>query len=464
MNAFDPGSFRDRSSRVYTVDGRILRGLDAEALAHQQALAETRFFREAIAAGQLVGTKLLAAEDNPLPPEERARWAGFLEHDRVPFISYPYEWTFSMLRAAALLQLDLLLAALAEDFTLKDASAYNIQFQGQRPVFIDLGSFTPLQPGEPWVGYRQFCELFLYPLLLQAYKDVPMQPLLRASIDGVPVQTASRLFRGRDVWRKGVGSHVRLQALFQRRYDQSESNVRSDLKSAGFSKELILANVRKMKRLVEGLGWAQDQSEWAGYGECHNYSAEDHTRKEDFVRRCVGQQALGTVWDIGCNQGQFARIAAESANLVLAMDVDHLSVERMFLSKDLPANVHPLVQNLVDPSPAWGWRHQERRELADRSTPDAVLALALIHHIVISNHIPLDDFVDWLAGLTPRLLIEFVGRDDDKVQTLLRNKAEAYADYDQSRLEEALGRHYRIEDRLALRDGRRTLYWCVRDA
>mgnify|MGYP001060589590 FL=1 len=192
--AVDSGSFRDRDGRVYRLDGRIVRGLSAGALADFETLRSKKFYVRCLEQGQLVGSEPLAPERVPLAPQERARWAGFLEHEAVPVVTYPYEWTFGMLRDAALLQLDLVEAAILENMTLKDATPYNIQFRSGRPVFIDIPSFETLQAGAPWAGYRQFCELFLFPLMLQAYKGIPFQPLLRGRIDGVGVQTAARLF------------------------------------------------------------------------------------------------------------------------------------------------------------------------------------------------------------------------------------------------------------------------------
>jgi SAM-dependent methyltransferase len=467
--AIEGGSFRDRDGRVYRRDGRVIRGLSAGALADFDRLQNTRFHKRFVEQGRLVASRLLDPEEVPLPAEEAGQWAGFLEHEVIPVVSWPYEWTFGMLREAALLQLELVESAVLEDLTLKDATPYNIQFVGAQPVFIDIPSFEALQPGEPWAGYRQFCELFLFPLLLQAYKGVHFQPLLRGRIDGIPVQTAAGMFGLRDRFRGGVLSHVWLQAKLERRYGGTAKNVRSDLKSAGFHKELILANVRKLRRLVQKLEWRGSGSEWGGYEAFHNYSESDHALKEAFVDDCVAGSGAGMVWDVGCNTGQFSKIAARHAGQVLAMDLDHFAVERLYRElRDAPerpeqGRILTLVQNVADPSPNWGWRLRERSELASRARPDLVLCLALIHHVVISANIPLDEFIGWLAGLSRQLVIEYVSRSDEKVQALLRNKEDKYADYSRERLERALGRHYRIRRQQTLESGNRFLYWCGAD-
>jgi SAM-dependent methyltransferase len=276
--------------------------------------------------------------------------------------------------------------------------------------------------------------------------------------------TIEMLFGLRDRLRPGVLSHVWLQAKLDRRFSGTRQDVRTDLKSAGFNKELILANVRKLRRLVAKLVWEGDDSQWGAYEAFHNYSETDHLLKESFVDECVAASGAGLVWDIGCNTGQFSRIAARHARQVLAMDLDHFAVERLYraMRAERQNNILTLVQNVADPSPNWGWRNRERNDLGSRARPDLILCLALIHHVVISANIPLDEFVDWLAGLADQLVIEFVSRADDKVKTLLRNKQDKYSDYSLERLEAALGRHYRVRRQQTLLSGNRHLYWCTR--
>ncbi len=455
------GSFRDRDGRVYREQGRIFRGLSPAALESFQQLEEKGFYQDFLETGKVIGTRLLPGDENPLPADIRSQWAGFLEHDPVPVISYPYEWSFSMLRAAALLQLELVEQAIGNGFSLKDATPYNIQFIDRKPVFIDIPSFEPLQEGQPWTGYRQFCEMFLFPLLLQSYKNIDFQRFMRGSIDGIGVQAASALFSLRDRFRKGVLSHVWLQAKLDRRYGGSSDNVRSNLKTAGFNRELILVNVRKLKKLVQRLEWEAAGSEWGDYAEFHNYSDDDHRLKENFVREAAEMCRPATVWDIGCNTGQFSMVAAPFCRQVVAMDIDHVAVERLFRNQEMPANVLPLLQNVSDPSPNWGWKNTERTDLQSRSRPDLVLCLALIHHVVITANIPLAEFIEWLAQLTRNLVIEYVSRKDDKVETLLRNKDDKYSDYSRESLLASLEKHFTIERRLDLNNGERTLFFCA---
>lgn len=455
----DSGSFRDPNGRVYVHAGQVFRGLSQSALENFRALRSTRFYQAFIQSGELIST---AEVPTPEWATGQLEWVGWLHHQAVPFISYPYEWTFSMLRDAAQLQLRLLEAALQEGWSMKDATPYNVQFVAGKPVFIDIPSFEPLPPGSAWQGYRQFCEMNLFPLLLQAYKGVDFQPLLRAGINGVGVQTAAGLFSLRDRLRKGVASHVWLQALLDRKYGNSQRNLRNELKSAGLNRELLLANVRKLRTLLARLEWRAAGSEWADYDQFHNYSDADHVAKMGFVEQAAADCKAPLSWDLGCNTGQFSQIAAQHGGLVIAMDADHLAVERLYRNPQVMASqrILPLVQNLADPSPAWGWNQAERKTLEQRGRPQLVLALALIHHVVIGANIPITAFIDWLGSLGCSLVIEFVSRDDDKVVQLLRNRAEQFPEYNRSSFEQALAQYFTTVQRQDLREGLRTLYFC----
>jgi hypothetical protein len=456
--ALEPGSFRDRTARVFYHNGKIYRGLSSAALREWEALASAKFFRRFSDSGGIVSTS--QTDLSSIPFSSTNQWAGVLEHERLPFISYPYEWSFEMLRDAALLQLDLLLAALDEGMSLKDASAYNVQWKGAAPVFVDVASFYKRTAGEPWVGYRQFCQLFLYPLLLQAYRDVPFQPWLRGNIDGMDAEVCLRLLSARDYLRAGVLAHVYLQAKAQAAYGSTTRNVRADLHKAGFDVRIIKTNAARLRALVAGLTWNPGQSTWSDYVKCGHYDASDATQKRDFVSAVAATRQWSLAWDIGCNVGVFSRIVAESARYVVAMDADYVAVDRLYraLKGERVRNILPLVFNVTDPSPALGWRNLERKRLNERGRPELVLALALIHHVVIGGNIPMAEFLHWLHELGGDLVIEFVTREDPMVAALLRNKEDHYADYHQDVFERELAGRFTIVRQQALGSGTRVMY------
>jgi ribosomal protein L11 methylase PrmA len=455
-NDFEPGSFRDRSARVFYRDGFVCRGLGEKAYADWQRLRRSGFFAHLSEEGLLVGTE----EANRALADPPDAWAAVLRHDKIPFVSYPYEWCFDMLRDAALLHLDLLLAALAEDFILKDATPFNVQWKGPRPVFIDVTSFEPLAAGESWVAYRQFCQLFLYPLLLQAYKGVAFQPWLRGRIDGIGPEDCWRLMSLRDLVRPGVLTHVYLHARAQENNAATERSVRNELREAGFGKETIRANVRRLRPLLAGLSARSEETAWSHYGDDSGYAEQDGQEKLSFVEQAARTRQPDLVWDLGANTGTFARLVAEHARYVVAMDADQVAIGRLYraLREESIPNVLPLVVDLADPSPNLGWRGLERKSLPERGRPDLVLCLALLHHLVIGANVPLPELVAWLAGLGGDLVVEFVTRDDPRVKQLLRNRVDQFADYDLDLFEHSLARHFEIVRRHPLPSGTRILY------
>ncbi len=452
----EPGSFRDRDSRVFVTPSGVYRALSARGLEDFEALAATGLFTRATEDGKLVRTRLV---DQPAPPGLLPEPpAGVLEHERLPFITYPYEWTFGMLRDAALLHLELIDAAMDEGLTMKDASPYNVQFLGARPVFADLGSFEPLRRDEPWIGYRQFCTLFLYPLMLQAYRDVDFQPFLRGSLEGITPPEAAALLPRRG---HGVLTHVRLHARLERRQgDESVREVRKEMSSAGFKSEIVRANLRKMHKLVSGLDWRTPSTAWTDYGDNNRgYDAEDRDAKEAFVRAVAARVAPRLAWDLGTNDGVFARIAAEHAGLVVASDFDHATVEHLYreLGREGDRTILPLVIDVCDPSPARGWRNAERQTLEERGRPELTLSLALLHHLSITRNVPVRELVDWLASLGGTHVVEFPLREDPMVQRLLAAKRdESHPDWDLAHFEACLGERFEVLRREAL--GTRVLF------
>jgi len=457
----EPGSFRDPHSRVVEADGQVLRLLSEQGLRDWNALATSELFRGSVAEGKLVGTEIEAEGGADLPDGLVDGAAAVLRHEVVPFVSYPYEWTFAMLKDATLLQLELLRRALDEDLLLKDSSPYNVQWRGAQPVFIDVGSFEALRKGEPWVGYRQFCMLFLYPLLLQAYKGMPFQPWLRGSLDGIEPQECRELMSFRDLFRSGVLGHVLLHARLERRNADSNRDVKGELRKAGFKKELIVANVKRLERLVGKLEWRPGASEWSDYGPRKHYTDAASEQKDEFVRRVAAERNWGLAWDLGCNDGRFSRIVAEHARTVIAMDADAAVVDGLYrsLRADGDTSILPLYVDVVDPSPALGWRGEERRTLSDRGTPELTLCLALIHHVAISGNVPVRDFLGWLRSLETKLVIEFPTTDDPLVQRLLARKQEGtHPDYERGYFERSLGELFDVASSEELSSGTRILY------
>jgi hypothetical protein len=288
--------------------------------------------------------------------------------------------------------------------------------------------------------------------------------LLRGSIDGIPAASLRPLMSSRDLLRPGVIMHVVAHDALQRRYSGGPSNARSVLAQAGFEKTLIVRNVLNLRKIISRMVPGNGESEWSDYARTHSYGEVDFDAKRAFVCNAAGFRRWRRVWDLGCNTGAFSRIAAEHADYVVAMDGDRMAVEHLYQSqKERPdrGSILPLVVNLSDPSPGQGWRGRERKSLPDRGQPDFTLCLALIHHIVIGANIPMADFMRWLAGLGTALVIEFIGRNDEMTQTLLRNKDDQYDDYRRDVFEAVLSEHFDVRNSETLKGAKRSIYFAL---
>ncbi len=439
---------------MFHLGDRVLRGLGPQAAADWQMLAMTEFFPAAMAAGRVVRTTEVDSAQVAVEG-----WTTVLEHEPIPFVSYPSEWTFEMLADAAVLHLDLLLAALDEGISLKDGSAYNIQWRGVTATFVDVGSFEAV--AGPWPGYRQFCQLFLYPLMLEAHLDVPFQKYLAGHLDGLPPADMRRLLGGRHRFKAGVMRNVTLHAAAERRTTRSTQSVQADMAAAGYSVDLARATARSLRKLVLKLRSSRSASGWAAYRRTCSYSDEDAAAKADFVANVAESRRWSLAFDLGCNDGAFARMVAPHADSVVAVDSDDVTVGAFYrsLRTDGPANVLPLVVDLVDPTPARGWRGAERLAFTDRGRPDLVLALALVHHLVIAANVPMAEVVDWFASFGATLVVEFVEPHDPMAQRLLANKEPGqHDDYGIEEFESLLDASFDVMARQPLPSGRRTLY------
>jgi hypothetical protein len=354
-----------------------------------------------------------------------------------------------------------LLAALDEDLTLKDATPHNVQFRGALPVFVDVGSFERLREREPWLGYRQFCEPVLCPLRLAVWNGVPFQPWLRGSLDGIAPSEMRALMSLRD--RRGALAHVLLHARLERSYcrrGRTGGDVKKQLRSAGFSKEMVHANVRKMRTLVDGLRWEPPAGVWTGYRTDNTYTDADTAAKDAFVATVAQRLGGGLVWDLSYNDGRYAQICVPHADLVVAIDGDPAPVELLYRRRRDAgrADFLPLTLDLVDASPGLGWRGRERRRLEDRGRPDLVLRLPLLH-VCITDNVPVAEYVAWLAELRAPVVVELVRREGPMVRRRLAAKPEGtHPDYDEASFERLLGEAFAVARCDVLPSGTRILY------
>jgi len=450
------GSFRDPRARVFEVGGTIVRGLNEAGAADFAAVEQTAFYQRAEREGRIIGTRRAGVDEHP---DLRSRWSEVLVHDRVPVVTYPYEWSFQMLQDAALLQLDLVAQGLEEGITCKDGTSYNVQFVAARPTFIDVGSFEPTR-GDAWPGYRQFCQLFLYPLLVESYLDISFAPLLRGSIDGITPDVAAKLLTGRARLRRGVLTHVTVQAAATKRYAERTDPAKELVSGDGTNTAIVGALVARLHKLVAGLKAPGSATEWSDYSDRSHYGDASLAAKDRFVREALAGAEPEVVVDLGCNDGRYAEIAAEHAAQVVAIDADRRVVDRLhqhLRGRRLP--ILAMVGDLADPSPGLGWNLAERMPLDARLDADAALSLALIHHLVIGRNIPIADYLDALAAFAPATVLEVPHRDDPMVQRLLAPKpADTHADYHLDVIRTLVEERFEVVRAEELPGGTRTIF------
>lgn len=383
-----------------------------------------------------------------------------IQPEKVPFVSYPYEWSFSMLKDAALLTLNIQKLSLKHGMSLKDASAFNVQFIKSRPVFIDTLSFEKYSEGKPWVAYKQFVEHFLTPLAIMAYVDVRLGRLFSVFLDGIPVDVAASMLPLRARLKPSLLFHVFAHAASQKKY--SDKKLPASQKQKKFGRRALLGLIDSLEGAIKGLKWSPKGTQWEDYYEQdkNNYKSESMRHKGDLVRKFTAEVKPETVWDVGANTGHFSRIAAESGACVTAFDIDFGAVEKAYydIKKNGEKNILPLFSDLTNPTPALGFMNSERLSLLERAPVDCVLALALIHHLAIPHNLPFDYLSECFSKLGNHLIVEFIDKKDSQVQILLSTREDIFPNYTREDFEKTFEKHFEIINKIPIRGSLRTLY------
>ena len=444
-------SFRDPSGFLFSREGILYRQINRKYEQEYARLMDSGLYEKLVKAGLLVSHE--EVDEEAAQPDAAYK---IIQPERVPFISYPYEWSFSQLKDAALATLSIQRRALKVGMSLKDASAYNIQFVRGKPTLIDTLSFEMYKEGQPWVAYRQFCQHFLAPLALMALRDVRLGQLLRVYIDGLPLDLASELLPSKTRFNFGLLTHIHLHAGAQKRY--SGADVKS--RAGTMSKQAMTGLIDSLDSTVRKLEWKPGGTEWGNYYDITNYSDAAFEHKKQLVREWSGKVKPGLVWDLGANNGVFSRVAAESGAYVISSDIDPTAVEQNYrqVKSAKEENLLPLLLDLTNPSPSIGWANEERDSFDRRGPADMVLSLALIHHLAITNNVPLPQLADFFAKTGKWLVIEFVPKSDSQVQKLLVSREDIFPNYTREGFETAFKQSFKICEARSVHESERVLY------
>ena len=450
--AREPGSYRDPSGFVFRRDGRLYRQVN-RSFADDWAAFSLSGVASALAAQHLLVGHEPAELNLAAEPDDAI---AVIAPDELPLITFPYEWSFSQLQDAALLTLQAQTLAEKHGMTLRDASAYNVQFADGRPILIDTLSFERLDPNAPWKPYRQFCEHFLAPLALMARRDPRLGLLLAQFVDGIPLDLASEMLPRRTRFSPGLAAHLHLHARSQRRHAGDGAATASV--SMGPNRRAALLD--HLRRTVSGLSVDPRDTTWAEYADQTSYTDAGTATKESAVRELLGVVGGATALDIGANTGRYSSIAVQEGYRVVALDGDWAAVERQYraLRERKETAIMPMLADIASPSPAVGWANTERASLLDRLHGDVAMALALVHHLAIGRNVPLEEVAALFAGMAPHLIVEWVPKEDPMVQRLLSAREDVFSGYTEQGFRGAFGLHFEVVREVPVPDSSRVIF------
>ena len=438
----EKGSFRDPAGKIFYKENRVFRRLSSMGAERYLALKESGIITHSISKGFLIGTKEITdAEINKNNGEEL-----ILEHDKIPYISYPYEWSFSQLKKAAIFHLDFHLFLLENNATLIDASAYNVQFVGSKLKFIDVLSIQKYNEGEYWKGHKQFCENFLNPLVLKSKKGIKFNNWFKGNLEGIETNELNNLLSIFDKLSYNIFVHVHLLNKIEEKYTSKKTLEPIKKNKNKISKKNLMAMLSQLKSFISGLKDHKSVSTWDGYSANNSYSNEDKNKKIDFVSNFCKENNFDLMADLGCNDGEYSNLCLKNGcKKVIGFDFDINAINRAYVNASKEnLNFLPLYFDASNPSSNIGWHQNERKGFIERANFDALIALAFEHHLAIGKNIPLDDVVRWLVSLAPVGLIEFVPKEDETIKKMLEFKGDIFPKYTQANFEKYLLEHSQI--------------------
>ena len=417
----DQGSFRDPAGFIFEHEGEIYRCVNLEYKKNYDYLLSSGLYESLVVDNLLIPHQEVLLKGLDYPSSYK-----ILKPERIPFISYPYEWCFSQLKDAALLVLKIQLKALDHQMTLKDGSAFNVQFYKGKPIFIDTLSFEIYKPNTPWIAYRQFCQHFLAPLALMKYVDPRLSALSKTHIDGIPLDLAAKLLPLRANFSVGIYIHLKLHARYSQRYQDNSRKVNEKKHLLDRS---IFNLIRFLESTVKSMRLKRIKTDWSHYYQEGISHVDYLEHKEKIVSEWAREVNAENVWDIGSNNGNFSRILAKHSKQVISLESDFICVEDIYnkIKSDKEERILPLSIDLTNPSPGIGWVNEERKAIFQRGgKPDLIVMLAIIHHLSITYNLTFEMIAKWLSVNCKSLIIEFVPKNDEKVKTLLCNREDVF--------------------------------------
>lgn len=449
----DPASYKDPSGSVRIYQDRIERTCRDSEVEHVRAFLASSLYQTLHQEGLLL----------------EASWNNTnktVQQPRIPFWNYPYEWSFEMLKDAALLTLEIQQRCLASGHSLKDAAAFNVVFHHGHPVFIDVYSFDRYAPRLSWDAYGQFCNEFLNPLIWQKETSQSFHGPYRGYLNGIPTPHLVAILPWYTCFKRGYFTHIFLKNWLEKQYGSPSNNKKTTSAtkqsielSAELTSSIQQKLLGKLEKILNGLKSRHHHSLWTGYATTRNYQAEELQKKKDFVLEFFSTHSCRSILDYGCNTGEFSELVSPHTKTVIAVDSDERCIDNLYLRQkagSCPKNILPLVQDLATPSSPSGWESRERRGFSERIQTEGFLALALIHHLRFSNNVPTDHILRFFSSRHEQGVLEYVGLEDSMVRHLLRNRPSFdVSDYQQEAFESLLKKYFHVEKSQAISPNRK---------
>jgi hypothetical protein len=448
------GSFRDPMGFVFQQRGKYYRQINQAYKSHYQQLMSSGLYESLTATGLMLTHESI--EKKRFHTSEDAY--EIIEPKQLDLVTYPYEWSFSQLKDAALATISIQKIALKHNMILKDASCFNIQYFKGRPLLIDTLSFENYEVGKPWIAYRQFCQHFLAPLALMSYVDIRLNQLCANFIDGIPLDLTVKLLPFKARLNLSLFLHLFLHAKAQSKHQNNHS---AHNKKATLSKIALLGLIDSLESSIKKLTWRPANTTWFDYYENNNnYGETGLFEKEEIIENFAKLLQPSTVWDLGANTGRFSRIFSKHNASVVSWDIDPACVELNYLKtkQDNETKILPLFLDLTNPTSSRGWACNERSSFMERGPVDLILALGLVHHLAIGNNVPLSKIFSFFAAISSTIIIEFVPKEDSNAQKLLANRTDIFDLYHQEGFESAAQEEFDIIERIFVPGTQRIIY------
>ena len=451
----EKGSFRDPAGKIFYHKNKVYRKLSNLGKERLKFILEENILEESIKNSFIINSKIVKIENELNTKNEDI----IFEHQKIPFISYPYEWTFSQLKTAAIHHIDFHLFLLERNATLIDASAYNIQFNGSQPIFIDLLSLKKYEEGEFWTGHKQFCENFLNPLVLKSKKGISFNNWFRGNLEGIHTSDLNNILSFFDKLSYNIFVHVFLLNQLELKSNKNKS-LKVKVNKNKFPKKNFVSMLKQLKNYIFSLKDRKNLTTWQNYSTENTYKNKEENEKIKIVKNFCLNNKMNNLLDLGCNDGVYSKCALSSGcNYVVGFDFDTNAIDRAFQnSVKNKLNFLPLYFDASNPSSNLGWDDTERKSLKERANFDGIIALAFEHHLTIAKNIPLESVIKWIMFLAPKGLIEFVPKNDKTIQKMLEIKGDIFLDYNKENFEKYILKFGKIIKKDVISESGRTIY------